>query len=149
MKIYYKKNLCRCAIYAILSIITMTLSACNQQPNRVAETIASTELLGLSKGIAIRGGQCSTKNFIKGASSESNGYITGLSVNCTNATNDKANFGIYLAGLPVYAQYCVAKLSQLEKNNVKITLDPITGNRYHCLLSGKAKSIAKVLTRYP
>ncbi len=130
-----------------LTFISFALTACTTQS---VENTQNEELTSkLQKGLVIRGGSCSRQAFIDGAEhvSPDGSYITNLSVNCTNATSDKANFVNYLTP-PPYGQYCVAKWSALEKLNVKIKKDPITGNDLHCLVSGKTKDIVAKLTRY-
>ncbi len=106
----------------------------------------------LADGLVIRGGTCSAAAFKNGAATsqavKGDYYLTGLSVNCTTATNNKANYTNYLNGIDMYPNYCVATIDSLERLGVKITPDPVKGNPYHCLLDGKAKDIAKKLVRY-
>ena len=101
------------------------------------------------KGLVIRGGQCSADAFIKGAESGDEKYISGLSANCTTATQDKAQYVNYIAGMGVYAQYCVAQLAGLQLRNVVITNDPTQADPLHCKLAGKPADIAAALTKYP
>lgn len=118
----------------------------------IAIILAVNTGVAMADGLVIRGGTCSAAAFKNGASSaqqvKGDYYLTGLSVNCTTATNNKANHVNYHNGIGGYGQYCVATMKSLQLLNVKITTDPVTGNPYHCLLSGNAKNIAKKLTRY-
>ncbi len=111
-----------------------------------------TSRAALADGLVIRGGTCSATAFKNGAASsqavKGDYYLTGLSVNCTTATNKKADYTNYLNGIGMYANYCVATIDSLERLSVRITPDPAAGNPYHCLLDGKAKDIAKKLVRY-
>jgi hypothetical protein len=101
-------------------------------------------------GLIIRGGQCSATAFETGAELVSQeGYITGLSVNYTKATSDKANFNQFLQGIGGYAQYCVATDEGIGKAGVKLVENPIPGNPLHAKLNGYSKDVAKKLTRYP
>lgn len=106
----------------------------------------------MADGLVIRGGTCSAAAFKNGASSSQSVrgdyYLSGLSVNCTTDTNNKANHIHYHNGIGMFANYCVATIKSIEMLNVKISRDPQAGNPYHCLVSGNAKNIAKKLTRY-
>lgn len=97
-------------------------------------------------GLVIRGGACSAKAFKDGAELVQDDNITNLSVNCTTATNNKANFAAYTAGI-ANANFCVGTLLAVQKNSGKVVPDPQPGNPLHCLVSGKASKLAGVLTR--
>lgn len=99
-------------------------------------------------GLVIRGGQCSVDAFENGAAFVQDGYITGLSVNYTDKTSDKADYQGYLTGIGGYNQYCVATSGDIEKVGV-IQLDPTKTNKLHALLNGKSKALAGKLTKYP
>jgi hypothetical protein len=101
-------------------------------------------------GLIIRGGQCSANAFERGAELVSReGYITGLSVNYTRATSDKARYARFLQGIDGYGQYCVATDEGIGKAGVKLVEAPIQGNPLHAKLNGYSQDIAKKLTRYP
>ncbi|NHZ93139.1 hypothetical protein F2P45_29625 [Massilia sp. CCM 8733] len=97
-------------------------------------------------GLVIRGGTCSADAFKKGAELAQDDTITNLSANCTSATNNKANFAAYTAGI-AGPNFCVATMIAVQKNSGKVKLDPKPGNPLHCLVSGKASELAGVLTR--
>jgi len=111
-----------------------------------------TAFAGVSQanGLVIRAGQCSAEAFKNGSGvhvSAGGKYISNLSVNCTEATSNPANYNQYLNGIGGYANYCVTTIDKLTRVMAKLSQDPVRGNPFHCLLSGDPKKIASKLTR--
>lgn len=131
-------------------LLAMLISGCTQQENDYQEIQLGKT--GLKTGLVIRAGQCSASAFKNGSGvhvGSDGDSISGLSVNCTTKTSDKAAYANYLTGITGYNQYCVATIAGLKKAGAKVVRDPVKGNRDHCLLSGKASKIADKLTKYP
>ncbi|NES63918.1 MAG: hypothetical protein F6K24_00775 [Okeania sp. SIO2D1] len=75
-----------------------------------------------------------------------------MSVNYTDETTKKEDFWQFrplTASGQDFNQYCVATSDQIEMKGGVLRADRLPGNDLHYLLNGKAKEIAKVLTRYP
>lgn len=123
-------------------------------PKAVAAVVLALGIGGLARadGLVIRGGACSADAFKSGSGVSvippGSDNIFDLSVNCTTATNNKADFKRYTTGIP-NPTFCVATIQQLERLGAKIVPDPIKGNPLHCLVSGNAKKIATKLSRFP
>ena len=100
-------------------------------------------------GIVIRAGECSAKAFINGSGVLADGdNIQGLSVNCVDATSDVSKFRQYLDGITGYNSYCVGTTVAVGKAGGKLQADAVQGNRYHCLLAGKASKLAQALGKH-
>ena len=100
-------------------------------------------------GIVIRAGECSAKAFINGSGVLADGdNIQGLSVNCVDATSDTSKYQQYLTGITGYNNYCVGTTVAVGKAGGKLKTDAVQGNRYHCLLSGKASKLAQALGKH-
>ncbi|MEZ9524944.1 hypothetical protein [Enterovibrio norvegicus] len=139
-------------IKALIPTLILSILGCNGQTG--SSVSADDALLGatLKTGLVIRAGKCSATAFKNGSGVHVAGdgdTISGLSVNCTTVTSDKANYGAYLTGIGGYGQYCVSTVAGLNKIGAKVVTDPIPNNADHCLLSGKASKIAGKLAKYP
>ncbi|MDD1781666.1 hypothetical protein LRP49_10715 [Enterovibrio sp. ZSDZ35] len=132
-------------------VLAMLLTGCTKQESDTQE-LALGANPPLKTGLVVRAGQCSATAFKNGSGvhvgSDGN-TISGLSVNCTTNTSNKAAYASYLTGIGGYSQYCVSTIAGLNKAGAKVVTDPIPGNPEHCLLSGKASKIAGKLTKYP
>ena len=133
-------------LFLLISILSLVACATTVEQSNANEAL----LLKVKKGLVIRGGTCSRTAFIAGAehSTPDGNNITGLSVNCTTATSNKADYINYLTGIN-NTNVCVATWPSLEIANITIKKDRITGNPLHCLISGNTNAIVKKLTRYP
>jgi hypothetical protein len=103
-----------------------------------------------SAGIVIRAGTCSADAFKAGAGvlvGADDDTIQHLSVNCTDDTNDVKQYANYTAGIDNYNSYCAATKAAVEKAGGILVKAKVDGNKYHCLLAGKASKLAKVLTK--
>jgi hypothetical protein len=103
-----------------------------------------------SAGIVIRAGTCSADAFKTGTGvlvGADDDTIQHLSVNCTDDTNDVKKYADYTTGIDQYSSYCAATKAAVEKAGGVLVKDKINGNKYHCLLAGKASKLAKVLTK--
>ncbi|CZF81434.1 hypothetical protein GCE9029_02607 [Grimontia celer] len=132
-------------------LLAMLLSGCTKQENDGQEILLGANP-PLKTGLVVRAGQCSATAFKNGSGvhvSSDGDTISGLSVNCTTNTSNKAAYSNYLNGIGGYSQYCVSTVAGLNKAGAKVVTDPIPGNPEHCLLSGKASKIATKLTKYP
>jgi hypothetical protein len=100
-------------------------------------------------GIVIRAGACSADAFRSGSGvlDDGDGNIQGLSVNCVSETSDVKKYANYLNGIGGYNSYCVATTVAVGKAGGVLKTDKLPTNRYHCLLAGKAKNLANVLTQ--
>jgi len=97
-------------------------------------------------GLVIRGGTCSAAAFKAGAELAQDDTITNLSVNCTTASNNKANYAAYTGGI-AGANFCVGTQKAVQLAGGRLVTNPQPGHPLHCLLSGKASKLAGVLTR--
>ncbi len=102
----------------------------------------------LDKGIVIRGiadtKTCSADTLVPDGGSADN-----LSVNCTNATDKIADYATYTGGM-VHTKFCVAQIAKINQKSGSVKTDPVTGNRYHCLVNNiEAKDLANLMTEKP
>lgn len=132
-------------------LCTMLISGCTKQEGDTKEMLLGANP-PLKTGLVVRAGQCSATAFKNGSGvhvASDGDTISGLSVNCTTNTSNKAAYSNYLTGIGSYSQYCVSTVAGLNKVGATVVKDPIPGNPEHCLLSGKASKIATKLTKYP
>lgn len=132
---------------AMLAMMTSAfmLTACQHESSTKDLTMVDAKT-SIKKGLVIRGGSCSKSAFEAGAEHVSGNNISGLSVNCTTATNDKNDFDDYLDGIDQYSSFCVAKWPNLDTANITVVTDKVKGNRYHCLLSGNVNTAVSKFT---
>jgi len=132
---------------AMLAMIAsgFMLTACQQENSAKTSPMVDAKT-SITKGLVIRGGACSKAAFEAGAEHVSGKNISGLSVNCTTATNNKDDFDNYLNGIDQYNNFCVAKWPSLDTANITVVPDPVRGNRYHCLLSGNVNTAVSKFT---
>ncbi|WP_028025345.1 hypothetical protein [Enterovibrio calviensis] len=136
---------------SLVTVLALLLSGCIKQ-DREVENLALGANPPLKTGLVIRAGQCSATAFKNGSGvhvASDGDTISGLSVNCTTNTSNKAVYSNYLTGIGGYSQYCVSTVAGLNGVGAKVVADPIKGNSEHCLLSGKASKIAGKLAKYP
>ncbi len=73
-----------------------------------------------------------------------------MSVNCTNATEKIGDYARYISGVGPYSKFCVARITKIKQKSGTVKTDPVTGNRYHCLLNNiEAKDLANLMTEEP
>ncbi len=106
----------------------------------------------LDKGIAIRGiadtKTCSADTLVPVAD-RVDGRAHNLSVNCTNATEKIGDYATYIGGMK-HTKFCVAQIAKINQKSGSVKTDPVTGNRYHCLVNNiEAKDLANLMTEKP
>ncbi|WP_407334168.1 hypothetical protein [Enterovibrio sp. 27052020O] len=134
-----------------LPAVALLFVGCSKSESDNPDTTLDVKA-ALKSGLVIRAGQCSATAFKNGSGVHVSGdgdTISGLSVNCTTQTSDKAKYTNYLTGITGYNQYCVSTVAGLNGVGAKVEPDPLPNNADHCLLSGKASKISGKLAKYP
>ena len=107
----------------------------------------------LSTGIVIRGIAptltCGGKTVVPDANRNREMQVVDLSVNCTDATTNINNFALYTGGLP-NLRFCVAKITQIVRNNGRVDTAPTETNPLHCVINKiTVKKLVSKMTRRP
>ncbi len=110
-----------------LAVATVVVAMLSASDTRAGE---------LKTGIVIRGigatKTCSAATVVPDGD-RTNGRVSGLSVNCTDATTAKNDYYRYTRGLP-QTKYCVGRITQIVRNKGTVTTAPTKENRLHCLI---------------